>query len=446
MDQAQRKHYYNRCKPSEALSPHDDRYVPIDQLGSAEHRVRGEDWVAKLARRVELSDEPVCELLTGLPGSGKSTELRRLAQRLEDAGKANLLPVIIAAEETFDLATQIDIPDIVFAILDRVERAVLERELKDPDQSMEEGVFSRVWNWLRGTEATVKQVDLAVPKVGRVVVELKTQPTLRAQVRQAVGLHLSQFLDKVHAELIHLRGRAEKLGHAGIVVIFDSLEKLRGISSNWMAVLESAERVFAGGAPYLRLPVHVLYTIPTALVARRRFEHVHFMPMIKLSNQDGSPFEDGVDAAYRIVTQRAPEKVLMELFGGEMQERVRRLIELSGGYPREIVRLLQSTIAMDPWPVLANDFQRVLNEVGDQYSMLVPTNAYEWLARVAVEQQWTADDDEHRAIADLMLSNNAVLRYLNNQQWFDLHPAVRSIPGVDAAIKVLRARRSVAST
>jgi hypothetical protein len=31
-----------------------------------------------------------------------------------------------------------------------------------------------------------------------------------------------------------------------------------------------------------------------------------------------------------------------------------------------------------------------------------------------------------------------VLRYLNDQDWFDVHPAVREIPGVAAAIQQLR--------
>jgi hypothetical protein len=41
-----------------------------------------------------------------------------------------------------------------------------------------------------------------------------------------------------------------------------------------------------------------------------------------------------------------------------------------------------------------------------------------------------------------MLSNNAVLRYLNDRDWFDLHPAVREIPGVAEAIRRRKADAS----
>ena len=441
MDLTRQRHYYNRCKPSEVLDPDDPRYVQIDELGDADHRVRGENWVAKLARRVELSGEPVCELLTGLPGSGKSTELRRLALRLDKADGANLLPVVVDAEQTFDLANPIDIPDIILAVLHAVDSALLVAEDKSGNRTMREGYLERFWNWVTETDVDLKQGQLAVGDPLKLVVELKTRPSLRARVRATVASYLSKFLDEARDEILRMQARAEKLGRAGLVVIFDSLEKLRGISSNWEEVLQSAERVFAGGAPYLRLPVHTFYTIPTALIARRRFEQVHFMPMVKLHLRDGTPFQPGIDAAREIVIRRIPPEVLREVFGEDFEVRVGRMIEWSGGYPRELVRLLQSALSAETLPLSASALVRLLNEVGDQYRRLIPANAFPWLARVAVDQYMTLDDDAHRQTADAMLSNNAILRYLNDKDWFDLHPAVRAIPGVEAEIRRLHQSR-----
>jgi hypothetical protein len=442
MDLKRQRHYYNLCKPSEALDPDDPRYVQIDEFGDAEHRVRGENWIAKLARRVELSSEPVCELVTGLPGSGKSTELRRLALRLGKDDGANLLPVVIDAEQTFDLANPIDIPDIILAVLHAVDSELLVAEGKSGNRTMREGYLERFWNWLIETDVELKQGQLAVADPVKLVVELKTRPSLRARVRAAVASYLSRFLDEAGDEILRMQARAEKLGRAGLVVIFDSLEKLRGISSNWEEVLQSAERVFAGGAPYLRLPVHTFYTIPTALVARRRFEQVHFMPMVKLHLRDGTPFRPGYNAAREIVIRRVPPDVLREVFGEAFETRVRGMIEWSGGYPRELVRLLQSALSAETLPLSPGALVRLLNEVGDQYRRLIPANAFPWLARVAVDQYMTLDDDEHRQTADAMLTNNAILRYLNDKDWFDLHPAVKAIPGVEAEIRRLRKGRA----
>lgn len=117
------KQYFNRCNPNEALRPDDERYVNIDEK---RRHARGGNWMSKLASRIRLSsDGPLCEFFTGLPGTGKSTELRRLAQMLADEDGGNLLPVLIDAEASIDLANPIDVPDILGAILYRTDAAVL---------------------------------------------------------------------------------------------------------------------------------------------------------------------------------------------------------------------------------------------------------------------------------------------------------------------------------
>ena len=55
MDPASRRTYYNRCHPFDALDPGDDRYVDIDAIDPV-RPVRGDDWVRRLAERIELSD------------------------------------------------------------------------------------------------------------------------------------------------------------------------------------------------------------------------------------------------------------------------------------------------------------------------------------------------------------------------------------------------------
>lgn len=444
MDPASQRNYYNRCHPLDTLDSTDDRYVDIDAI-DPQHPVRGDDWVARLAGRIELSDRPVYELFTGLPGSGKSTELRRLVKRLQS--RSNLLPVLIDAEAAIDLANPIDIPDIYFAILHYTDAKVLELEGKIDATPMDEGYLGRFWSWITNIDVKLNKAEFAIANAAKLVVELKDRPSLRAQVRESVTAHLPRFLDEAHEELRHLERRAIKLGFQGLAVIFDSLEKLRGTSTNWNAVMESAERIFGSGASYLRLPVHVLYTIPTALIVRLRLESVQFLPMIKLRQRDGSRFEPGIDAARMIVTKRIPLPALQDILGEKTEDRIERIIEWSGGYPREIVRLLQLYIgtSMDKWPLSDGDFERVLNQIADDYRKIVGTGTYEWLARVAVQQYLVLEGDSDREIADRLLQNNAILRYLNDRDWFDIHPAVRQIPGVSEQIKQQQQARSAAT-
>lgn len=431
MDFKTRRHYYNRCRVHESLPPDDPRNLDIDAFGPT--KVRGVSWVERLGNAIELSDKPEFLLFTGLPGSGKSTELKRLAARLSDPQLGNFLPVVVDGDQALDLTNPIDIPDILAAILYAVEEAVLRAEGRDPAQAMEQGYFGRLWSWLSNTDLELSKSEFSIPGGGpKLVVEMRSRPNLREKVRTIISAHLSSFLRKASEELTLLQTRAKDKGFEGLVVIFDSLEKLRGTSQNWDQVLLSAERLFSGGAPYLRLPVHVLYTVPPALV-NRCVEHITFLPMIKLADKDGTAFAPGLAAARELVRRRIPDDVLGELLGPEAEKRIGELIHWSGGYPREIVRLLQSALALESQPLPEADFERIFNELKDAYRKVVPADAFAWLAQVAADKYYTVLDDKHRPIADLMLSNNAVLRYVNGSDWFDLHPAVSAIPGVIAA-------------
>ncbi|MBN1606232.1 MAG: hypothetical protein JW940_06340 [Polyangiaceae bacterium] len=116
---------------------------------------------------------------------------------------------------------------------------------------------------------------------------------------------------------------------------------------------------------------------------------------------------------------------------------MRRLIRWSGGYPRELVRLLQ-TVWTHERALSESDLGRICSEVTDSYRKIVRGEDADWLARVAEQHYVATVNDEEQKIADRMLSSNAVLRYLNGEDWFDLHPAVHEVPVVQA---VLAARR-----
>lgn len=438
-----RREYYNRCDPSESLAPDDERNVDVDGASS---EPRGRNWVDALANKIELSGNPVCEFFTGLPGSGKSTELKRLAARLAASEGAHLLPVHIDAEEVLDIYNPIDVPDILIAILYKTDEAVLVAEGKDRKDALKEGRFTRLLHWLTTTDVELKSVEasidakVGVPEVaevsagGKVVLDLKSNPSLRAKVRAKVAEHMTTFIKAVNEAITALEARAKTRKYSGIVIIFDSLEKLRGISTNWTEVLMSAERVFTGGAPYLCLPVHVIYTLPPALLYRSNIS-AHFLPMLKLVDRQGKRAA-GFEAAWNIVRQRVPDKHLIEFFGStSWEDRVDRLIDWSGGYPREIVRLLQTFVAE---PALDEAlFKRLLSLAADEYRRTVPDSAFTWLARVHDEKRLIIENDGHRETVDLMLQNNIVLRYQNDDSWVDLHPAVRGMPSVDAAIAEL---------
>jgi energy-coupling factor transporter ATP-binding protein EcfA2 len=446
------KQYYNLCNPDESLkpTPEDARNVDIDSWQGIE-KPRGINWVEELAGKIELSDKPECILFTGLPGSGKSTELRRLAARLQQKSSANLLPILVDADDLIDLTATIDIPDILSAVLLAAERRIREEEGKDPNVTPYESVFTRIANWFGRMDAELESSGsspgkLSLPVGLNLSVALKTNPTLRQRVRQITAARLNSFFDEVNKALQLLVQRSIGLGYQSFVIIFDSLEKIRGTSTSWREVLDSVEKTFSAGAPYVRLSVHTLYTVPPALLSRRSVS-VSFMPMIKLHHQDGSICQDGVDVVREMVRRRVPDAVLSEILGPHTEARVISLIKHSGGYPRELIRLLRAILAIGnqylrqhTLPIPDSALARIYQQDVDNFRKMIPGETLSVLARVAQERflRVVTDEDKERQMVDLLITDNVILRYLNQAEWYDLHPAVHKVPEVISAIQEYR--------
>lgn len=419
MNLAQRKRLFNRCDPRDPLEPEDPRNVDVD---GGDGSVRGRRWLDALAAPIELGERPVTTLFTGQSGSGVTTELLRLAGRLRDSAGANLLAVRIDAAESIDLYSPIDVPEVLLAVLERTGAAVATAEGEpgaDP--------LRRFRGWLADLPAA------SGPDAPMASIIVRTNPTLRAAFRARVNADLSRFLSDVRSELVLLDNRARRLGRGGIVVLFDSLDRLRGASKHRQDVLTSAEHLFERDLSYLELPIHVVYTVPAALVFRVAAP-LHFLPQIALSDRRGQRSAAGFVAGRGIVEQRLSDAkaTAEEVFGPQAEERIDRLIAWSAGSPGAIVRLLQNVVAE---PSLdAQLFERVLSMGGDEHRRAVPAGAYPWLARVHVEKTLPVDTEEERELAEQMLSNGVVVGYRDDAAWFDVHPAAQRIPGIAEAI------------
>ncbi|MEM9457519.1 MAG: hypothetical protein AAGF11_25290 [Myxococcota bacterium] len=426
MDHDRVRELYNSCNPAESLSVNDPRNVDLDNMANG--NVRGSIWARKMAREFELSDSFVCKLFSGLPGSGKSTELQRLLFNLSDKG---FLSVLIDADREIDLTGPIDAPEIVAVVVSAVEKAILEREGKDPEDALKNGYASRLWNFITNTDIDFKGMVASKGPV-KLTAELKTNPMLRQRFREILAPRLSQFLGEAREYVEGLQERARKLEFKGIVVAFDSLEKLRGMSESWDAVVDSAERVFARGAEHVRLPVHTVYTVPTALLSRQL--DIEFMPAVKVRERDGGEYVPGVNALHELIRRRISDEEREELFGSGRQQvdLLNRLIHDSGGYLRSLVSALRDIVAEENHPVTGEFIDALFQRRVDEYKRIVTKADHDFLVSIRAEKELTLPDSsaQSRRMAEHLLANNVVLRYQNANDWFDLHPAVKKVPGL----------------
>ncbi len=429
MDRETLRRLFALCS-DEPLDPRDQRNVDFDHLAGL--AVRGVSWVDRLASSVLLSTQPTRQLISGLPGSGKSTELRRLDAYLLKEG---YLVARVDAEDAFDLTQPIDVPDLIAVLVATAERRVLELEgAKLPEGS---GYLARLWQWLTHAEVELKELEISGGPVN-LALEMKVRPAFRQQVRASMARQFPRFLKDAYKELKSLDGRVQAKGMNGLCLVLDSLEKLRGLASNWIDVLESAERVFSNGAANLNLPVHSILTVPPALMNRLN-AHVEFMPMVKLRERSGKRFKPGFAAFRELARKRIADSDLEGLLGPAFEKRLESVIERTGGYPRELVAALRWMVQLPAHPAKATDLARLVNENRERLRMLITDQDVPWLARVSVSKTLPMPTDADRPMVDRAIQNNIVLRYLNEDAWFDLHPAALDIPAVKQAIAELSA-------
>lgn len=445
MERAQLQELYARCDPYEVLPADDaDRYVDVDDVAVDREahdpetlRPRRYAWINRIAKKFELSGTPRQLLLTGLPGSGKSTELQRVAARLARVDGARLYPVWIDAEQVLDLDQPIDVGNLVLTIIAETERAVLELERLDNSSAKlgHEGPLERLWNFLWNTTLESAKNEVAFPGVASFGVKLKTDPSLREQVRVAVAARTTEFLAQAREHMKQLETRVRKYEvagqreheYAGVIVLFDSLEKLRGFTHNYVAVIDSAEVVMSKGAQQINLGVHALYTVPIAVA--RRIEGVQLMPLIKIRDRDTSQlFAPGVEALRRIVHKRVPLEALEQIFGVDHERRVTELIERSGGYPRELVTLLREALEEDAFPITDAAFRRLLANRADEYKRKIPsTEALELLRQIRRERGPLIGPDDRPDLMESLLTRSLVFVYQNDEEWSDINPALASL-------------------
>lgn len=341
--------------------------------------------------------------------------------------------VIADALELLDLSAEIDVPDILMVMLYRAEQAVLTLEGRSRDDALKDSPMKRLWQWMDRTDIQLKEGEVGFgpdEASTKLVFEMKTRDRAPADPSSPRGE--PQRVHRGGAPRVLAPRRPRKAGRArgdGPGPRFageapgDEHVVGEGAGERGAGVL--VERLVPAAA------VHTLYTIPPALSMRLRVD-VEFLPMVKLRTREGRRHEAGYAAMRRLIERRVKAAHLNELLGPTtLETRVEEVIASSGGYPRELMRLLQALVESAMTRGVGFDqptFERVLERSRDTYRRLVrASGALPWLRKVRETQRLSADSAEELSAAADMLRDNVVLRYLNDAEWYELHPAVRDM-------------------
>lgn len=430
LDIKARRRFIKRCDPLQPLEPGDPMYVDFDAAPST----RGDtSCIDRLRETILLSDES-CQLFSGFPGTGKTTELQRLAGQFRADTEDPSHVTFIDFGEFIDIYTPISITDIIRIIAYCVDRSATLAERKDPDKHP--GYLQRLWSFVSQTDVELQKLGFAAYG-SSLMLEIKNNPSFRQRLGDAVQGRFQRFVDEAHEFIrlavarLHEATKAER-----VVVVADGLEKLTPLREEDRGMLEgSVETVFLSHHALLQLPCHVIYTFPLWLRFRTAQLGVVYgrepliLPMVRICDREDQPFAAGRAKLRAVIERRVDD--LAPIFGADPATTLDPLIEASGGYPRDLLRLVRSLLLdASSFPIVPEDAQRVVRELARSYEDTIVGTYVDTLVRVHQTHRLPNDNKEQLALFGYLFERWLILAYRNGAEWYDLHPLVRRAPKV----------------
>lgn len=403
------------------LDPSDPRYVPLYQ----DRRLDTDDPVELLARGVEWTPGQSVQLLSGFRGTGKSTELRRLRERLQGAG---YLVVLCDVEDYINLSTPVDVSDFLLALAGAIGEGLHEQGLLQADPRAE-GYWERFVNYLRRTKVNISELGGEAAGAS-LKMTLKSDPSFKRQLQEGLAGHLGSFVADVRGFLRECVTRIKQAhGPAKeLVVLVDSVEHIRGTSVNAEDVHTSVETLFAGHADKLHFPLlHLVYTVPPFVKVKypnlgSLYEPggIQILPAVKLQGDDDKKRNKaGYEALAEVVQNRGDWQKLLGT-----REQLDRIIAVSGGHFRDLLRILAEIARRaSALPVDDRTVEDAINQIRNEFLPIADDDA-QWLATIAKTHSASLADVESLPDFARFLDTHLVLCYRNGHEWYDTHPLI----------------------
>ena len=412
------------------LRPDDPRYIPLYD----DPEMADDDPVDLMARAIEWTPGGSVQLLSGFRGTGKSTELMRLEQRLQESDR-RFLVFRCDIVDYLNMSVPVDICDFLMAVCGAFSDAVAERNVLHGHPA-HECYWERLVNFLTQTELGDVTASLGLPiSLGASVVSanikanLKSDPSFKRRLQERMAGHLGALVNDVRdyfgACIDSLQKREDE--DFEVVLLVDSIEHFRGTYINAQEVQSSVEDLFVGHSERIHFPrLHVVYTVPPYLKIRygnigALYEPggVRVLPALKLRAKSGERCRQGHDAMERIVRARGDwEKLLGR------RAALDRLIENSGGHLRDLLRLLAEVLRRaKALPVPHSTVDAAINQMRTEFLPIADDDA-RWLAAIARSHRTALPDTGKLPDLARFFDTHLALCYRNGDEWYDVHPLV----------------------
>jgi len=423
--------------PIDPCAPGENRYVPLEESG------RGA--IDEIQAMIDLRIDTTSQLLSGPNGSGKTTELNRLKGTLENAG---FTVAIVDILQFVNRSSPIDITDCLIAM------ALGASESLPEPVTQKDGFGRRFAEFLRRLQITIDAgpvsaqlseggIKASVPGVGVELAlkqELKNSQSFVVELRKKLAFQVGSLYGEVAAffQQVAAADAAANPGSRGLVLIVDSLEKLRGTQDNDEEVQASVERLFVHHADKLRFEsLHTVYTVPTYLLftapgALPYDGRVQPVPIPQVRNRDGEVDDNAkqsIDELADVVSRRIPWQKLLGT-----RQNLDTVITASGGHLRDLFQILHQVITQVygrglPLPVTAGDVEQALDGLTHSFASVTSEKA-EFLRKVAAAKGVIEPHENEVHLMARLMDTHMLLGHLNHRDWYEVHPLARRALGL----------------
>lgn len=417
---------FNEVNPDVALGPDDPRHVDFT-------RWRGDDPIAaRVASRIQRASAAdgryIKQLVAGHRGSGKTTELYRLKERLDES---DFVVIYFDSAEEVDI-NNVDYADVLLATISQVTSQAQRHDLFVPVGSLEQlraKLEPIVRDVVTETTRTAEAEGGAEAKGGlwgvggffaKARAAIKNDATKREQVRTVLRQSPTLFLEDLNDIIDNLQTQIRSRGKAGLVVIIDSLDRI--VPNPLPDGRTTHSQIFVTHADQLKAPrCHMVFTVPISLTFDQNLG-THYstepivQPMVRVREQNGAECEGAIRAMVDAVGRRIHIDTLFET-----PEDVRTLCLFSGGHIRDLMHLLTKASDYAEDRFTTQSVQQATRSLTRDYDRLVRDADLPRLVQVHRDKRLPTDSD-----FALLPYHLIVLEYQNGEPWADVHPAVQA--------------------
>lgn len=285
----------------------------------------------------------VLVFLAGMRGSGKTTELARITQKMHHPECFFCI--------TCNLDTGLDTNDMEYmdVLIFQLER--LMEELKDNDVEADEGILKSLLAWF---SERIKEVNKLIRAEGGFEVEVKAETpsffsflTMAAKlksnlqgskenatkIRTVLKNNFTEFSRKLNEFFENINMRLRKKGLAQeLLFVVDGMEKVATTDIRKKIVLGEADRI-------RQIKVNTIFSLPVELMSEtKRLSDLNTVipfPFVKIRERNGDLVEKAIER-FRIFVEKRINPALFD-----SPETIRKAILMGGGSPRELLRVLE---------------------------------------------------------------------------------------------------------